>query len=1737
MSVATECGEAGEQPECGGQLPEPEPPQSGHQDTQHEDLHLDTFHQLTQEQLQDTEAQLQDIEKETGSLLEDMLRLKLSETGGGVEQRHTPMLPPKQRIKLYQPRSKLEQFEDILLESQLLADSLPSLPSPDGVSGPLDYEQLEALSQGLVTDFEASDRIFREAEDRLGEPELGPQGDSASQSDSCSCDSCVERHVLVQEMAEETKKLQACWLELKEDFKAVYRLVLEGAWHDSNRPKPSLSLMAESVHKLVWRDPHQLYQRLEAQLREFVLELKANLVTLLQKQAKNPHLAQEFIQGLLGGHEKLCEACKLLSPVLSDLEVNHLRRFSLTWELLSKHLYQLIVYTDPLIQNNLPIFISQLRALYPAKEAEDKYTELVRGYLDFDVEMENVGVFWSGTEALLHEYTLEQKKLREKQQMLKNDWERFKMQRKQIETSLLDKPPATGGGEALSELGESLQALLSGLEECGVEALPSHLEDEMRRALSLSPGPQPPPPELLSPAEEGLVTHFIQQMMATQGQTDNSNTSWSTILEMEKLGSGVVSSSRSSESPASEVSLSSESSGSLSTSGTREASCQLTQPDPQPCECHVCTGEAGVGEGGAPVSLPIFPPAPIPLGSTAPPPPSSLYPHLYNLPASTTNVSSLASAFSSVSLGTAPIVTAVSSSTSPTLVPTPSPAVSAPPPPAPEPTKPAVSKGSSSAASGLQRSSSGCSHKHNNANAKELKKLMGHDCGKSKGKKCKGGEEAAEGEAGELSGSDSSPEPESCESSQSGEKHCACCYCEVFGHGGGGGAPVSRNYPEMRERLRLLLSKKKRGNRQQQQQHQHHQQHQHQQQAPQQQQPPQQKPPSQPTAVPRQQIPQQQHQLPVKKVGVPSPGPASATPSPQPVRHQQQDQELQQQQQQVQAQQRQQQQQQPGNAQDILAKKDVDEIIEYIEGNKTFSTNDKKRLKKERQKQQRLEELRVKQEEERRRKEAEEAARKAREEEERMRRDLEEKAAKKSRKKAAQKAKKLAAQQAATSSSADANSSGTPQPETPEDSEGLLDLENLRLKHIREQKELLEKQKQQLIEQQRKLDQQLTLKIQEKNAANAAVSAAEAAKSSISKKAAKRAAKAASKTTTVSSGNPSSNIAPQPQPPPPAPRVYPAPYAPPYQAQPHLGGAAYPSQPYYGSPAYPQHQPMPGYTPYGSPGMGVGAPPQASNTGFSPYSNPYMPPQPKPAPPAQPQPKSDQPMVTIKRVMRPDTNEPTVTISVKKDENDAKKSQQTAEDKEKVLFTLVNGQVMKTADAPDNLIPSAKPLPKDLAKRLLPESEPEGDAKLSKKQKKKLKAKMEEQQQSSAVSSVASSSSESSKPSSSVDLNKLRLPDGVSISKINGPVPERKYFPCKNGPEAPGTPSSWGQVPQQSPHPGQGFGAAQPYVAPPLGAAMPVDTNSMDPGAEKTSKKKKKKNKNGGNATETPQPQQTVAPGIWGQNGIGRPPMGGLGGPGYPSPMMGMQQQAPQNSYMPPAQPQAPPSKPKEWTPAQYGGYVPPADGKGGGQVLIKSVNGKVVITPVPGTGATVATTTITPATNSKKVTTAAGSTQGSVSSSSSQSGARPSSGMGGLSSKKPLAPSVTKPNSGLPSKSPAPLTNGVVDHSNINGNKMSNTGPNNNNIENQAPNEDVGVNGTTDEEGRKNKKNKKKRNPDEKLEEINSIFDPRGVDSVDMDAADREIEQFKQFCRDSVPAQNRAKVNFDVRNIAFKKK
>lgn len=54
------------------------------------------------------------------------------------------------------------------------------------------------------------------------------------------------------------------------------------------------------------------------------------------------------------------------------------------------------------------------------------------------------------------------------------------------------------------------------------------------------------------------------------------------------------------------------------------------------------------------------------------------------------------------------------------------------------------------------------------------------------------------------------------------------------------------------------------------------------------------------------------------------------------------------------------------------------------------------------------------------------------------------------------------------------------------------------------------------------------------------------------------------------------------------------------------------------------------------------------------------------------------------------------------------------------------------------------------------------------------------------------------------------------------------------------------------------------------------------------------------------------------------------------------------------------------------------------------------------------------------------------------------------------------------------------------------------------------------------------------------SIFAPKDdldLESGDMDDDEREIEAFKRFCFNSVPLQQKTKINFDMKNISLKKK
>ena len=119
-----------------------------------------------------------------------------------------------------------------------------------------------------------------------------------------------------------------------------------------------------------------------------------------------------------------------------------------------------------------------------------------------------------------------------------------------------------------------------------------------------------------------------------------------------------------------------------------------------------------------------------------------------------------------------------------------------------------------------------------------------------------------------------------------------------------------------------------------------------------------------------------------------------------------------------------------------------------------------------------------------------------------------------------------------------------------------------------------------------------------------------------------------------------------------------------------------------------------------------GHPPQGHHHGH-PHGRPQMQQQPQEPPRPSVPSKTGAPMVTIRRIETPNS-EPMVTISMaNNNKNNGSTGNGTAgnQNKEdKLLYTLVNGQAMRTPEAPSDLLPNAK----------LVEN-------LSKKQKKKLK--------------------------------------------------------------------------------------------------------------------------------------------------------------------------------------------------------------------------------------------------------------------------------------------------------------------------------------------------------------------------------------------------------------------------------
>ncbi|XP_033822950.1 protein FAM193A [Periophthalmus magnuspinnatus] len=292
----------------------------------------------------------------------------------------------------------------------------------------------------------------------------------------CSCDACNERREISAESERESQQLQNHWSEVRYLVRCIYRQTGTPLADDHEQPlERDKEGMKELVDRLCEKDPYQLYQRLEQQAREYVLEMKVRLLRHLSvggsggSVSQGPPQAHQFISLLLEEYNALCQAARSISSFLLTLENEHLQKFHVTWELHNKHLFENLVFSEPILHSCLPALVSQLKHGTASHDSysEDMYRALLEQYQQLQQEMASVAAQWQECEKRIDDYVDEQllfkaegqsltyqrtephkslvskNTLKTKQRMLKEDWEFFK-QRRFLEEQMPNKKSSSG---------------------------------------------------------------------------------------------------------------------------------------------------------------------------------------------------------------------------------------------------------------------------------------------------------------------------------------------------------------------------------------------------------------------------------------------------------------------------------------------------------------------------------------------------------------------------------------------------------------------------------------------------------------------------------------------------------------------------------------------------------------------------------------------------------------------------------------------------------------------------------------------------------------------------------------------------------------------------------------------------------------------------------------------------------------------------------------------------------------------------------------------------------------------------------------------------------------------------------------------------------------------------------------------------------------------------------------------
>lgn len=315
----------------------------------------------------------------------------------------------------------------------------------------------------------------------------------------CSCEACNERREISAESERESQQLQNHWSEVRYLVRCIYRQTGTPLADDHDQPlERDKEGMKELVDRLCEKDPYQLYQRLEQQAREYVLEMKVRLLKHLSTGPKTtgpagtvsaalgPPQAYQFISLLLEEYNALCQAARTISSFLLTLENEHLQKFQVTWELHNKHLFENLVFSEPILHSSLPALVAQLKHGTASHDSynEDMYRTLLESYHQLQQEMATVATEWQECEKRIDDYVDEQllfkvegqsltnqrtephksliskNTLKTKQRMLKEDWEFFK-QRRFIEEQLPNSKKSPTGENNFTDTMRMLSSRLS----------------------------------------------------------------------------------------------------------------------------------------------------------------------------------------------------------------------------------------------------------------------------------------------------------------------------------------------------------------------------------------------------------------------------------------------------------------------------------------------------------------------------------------------------------------------------------------------------------------------------------------------------------------------------------------------------------------------------------------------------------------------------------------------------------------------------------------------------------------------------------------------------------------------------------------------------------------------------------------------------------------------------------------------------------------------------------------------------------------------------------------------------------------------------------------------------------------------------------------------------------------------------------------------------------------------------